>query len=140
MHAFDASFAKYFDQQKIAGMGKIILDGMEFRAPIGVMEHEQQYGNWINVSATLEGNGINGMSDSLAETIDYGEIYAIIREKVAEPASLLEYAAKKMISAIKEKFEHKLDRIVIRIEKVNPPLPGIVNASIVELTWELGMP
>ena len=121
-------------------MGKIILEGMEFRAPIGVGDKEKILGNKIIVNIILTGNQINGNSDALTDVIDYSEIYSIVKVSVMRPANLLEHAAKNIINGIKERFEHKLSSILVQIKKMHPPLDGIVESSGVELQWELGMP
>lgn len=120
-------------------MGKIILEGMEFRAPVGVMEKEKLFGSRLIVNVAISGAVISGKSDHLSETIDYAVIYAIVKRCVMQPANLMEYVAQNIIDEIAATYINNLETIHIAIRKMNPPLDGVVEASGVEMEWNAPM-
>lgn len=121
-------------------MAKIVLEGMEFRAYIGVYAMEQKFGNRIVATVELESIQINGATDNLEETIDYSKVYDIVKTTITIPAKLLEHAAHNILEQLKENFEHRAEKISITLKKMHPLVDGIVNYSAVTLYWELGMP
>lgn len=120
-------------------MGKLLLEGMEFRAPVGVLQKEKLFGSRLMINVIVTGIGINGLNDYLSETIDYTIIYSIVKKCVMQPANLMEYVANNIINEIKEEFGNKLETISVQIKKINPPLDGVVESSGVEVNWKSNM-
>ncbi|MBK6730692.1 MAG: dihydroneopterin aldolase [Bacteroidetes bacterium] len=120
-------------------MGKLLLEGMEFRAPVGVLQKEKLFGSRLMINVIVSGKGINGQNDYLADTIDYSIIYSIVKKCVMQPANLMEYVANNIINEIKKEFGNKLETINVQIKKINPPLDGVVESSGVEINWDADM-
>lgn len=116
-------------------MGKIILEGMLFKSHIGVYEHEQMYGNNFEVTVEIESDTISGKTDAISETLDYNQVYQIVKTIMGNSYQLIEYAGSEILFALKNKFP-SLDSILIRIAKLHPPLGGEVKKVVAELSWQ----
>ena len=115
-------------------MGKITLDGLEFFAFHGYYDEEQKIGNKFGVDITIETSLEKaGMDDKLSETIDYEELYRIIREEMNKPSRLLENIAGRIMNSVFNNFP-LLTFIEISISKFNPPIGGICKRAIVTLS------
>jgi len=68
----------------------------------------------------------------LTDTIDYAEVYNIMKEVFAIPEQLLEVLIEKIFIAIAERFP-LADEIDISIHKANPPIEGFIGQVGVHL-------
>lgn len=115
-------------------MGKITLDGLEFFAFHGYYDEEQKIGNKYGVDITIETSLEKaGMDDKLSETIDYEELYRIIREEMSKPSRLLENIGGRIMNSVFNNFP-LVTFIEISISKFNPPIGGICKRAIVTLS------
>lgn len=113
----------------------ITLEGMQFNAPIGYHPEEQMLGSDIEVSVKIATNSKSGnRADDIRETINYEDIYAIIKEVLSQHTRLLETAAEKIITALSGSYS-EIVKVTVRIAKLNPPLSGRVNKVWVEDNW-----
>ncbi len=115
-------------------MGKITLEGMQFKSHIGVYDYEQLYGNNFEVDVYVTSSIINGNTDELAGTIDYEIIYSIAKISMSKNFKLVESACKEILETIKGKFNN-LDKVMVRIIKLHPPLGDEVKKVSVEMDW-----
>lgn len=112
------------------------LEGMEFRAYHGCLEREKTVGNdfivdfrgEMDMSAAAE-------SDDLHDTVNYAEIYDVIKEEMARPSDLLENVAGRIVKAIEEKFP-QFASFSVRVSKKRPPVEGIVQWSRVTMHYK----
>ncbi len=107
----------------------ISLNGLEFNSKIGLLDYEKENGNTfiVNISVEVEVDKIN-YDDSVEGTVDYSEIFSIIKLEMSRECNLLETVAYKISSRIhKEINSIKLCRI--EIIKNRPPLEGHVDNS-----------
>ena len=112
----------------------IRLEGMPFYGYHGVTAAEKETGRVFEIDCEL---GVDlasaGHSDQLTDTIDYNEVYQIIRENVEGTAfSLLEGLANRLASIILDKFP--IYRVTLRVRKLNPPISGLARHIEVEVT------
>ncbi len=114
-------------------MAKIILEGMRFRAFIGVYDFEQAEGNDIVVDLEISDPAIRSMSDNLRQTIDYALAYQAVAAVMQNRYQLLETAATDIILNLRKSGMQDAD-CTVRIAKINPPLDGPVDRVIIELT------
>lgn len=111
--------------------GKVSLEGLEFHAYHGVYPHERSSGNKFEVDVMVETEfQDSAFHDDLTGTINYEELYAIVKEEMAKPSKLLEtvghaIAKKTLISFIEAKA------VEIRISKFNPPIGGVCKKATV---------
>lgn len=112
---------------------QIELRELKFHAYHGVMMQERKVGNSFVVNllltAPLEGAV---KSDHLDETINYAEVYALVRQEMAIPSNLLEHAAGRILVALKEAFPI-LQAIQVKLSKLNPPFGGDLHSASVIL-------
>lgn len=119
--------------------GKIILSGMNFHAFHGVMEEERLLGNTftVDLEATLDLSAAAG-SDSLEDTVNYAEIYAITKREMEIPSRLLEHVAGRIIKAVKTRFP-EITTVKAVVSKKNPPVTGVFPVNS-QGTPESGVP
>ena len=114
--------------------GTLELEGMEFRAHHGCLQHEKLAGNdfvvdfrgEMDMSAAAE-------SDSLEDAVNYAHIYEVVAEEMAQPSDLLEHVAGRIVKALAARFP-EFTSFSVRVSKRRPPVAGIVQWSRVTLT------
>ncbi len=118
--------------------GTIELEGMEFRAFHGCLEHERREGNLFTVDFRTDLDISRAAeSDRLEDTLDYGAVYGIIAAEMAQPSDLLEHVAGRIAKAISGAFPW-IDDFSIRVSKRNPPVSGPAAWSRVTLRHSAG--
>lgn len=114
-------------------MAKIHLEGMEFFSYHGCFHEEQLIGTHFLVDMILSCD-ISGAetSDMLSETINYQDVYSIVRHEMEEKSNLIEHVARRITDAVKQAFP-QIDSIEIKIAKLHPPLGGKVKQVAITL-------
>ncbi len=114
------------------------LTEMNFYGYHGVSSAEKETGRQFQVDCEIELDlSQPGHSDRLTDTVDYGEVYSIIKETVEGKAfALLEALASDLAQKILDKFP--IYRVTLRVRKLHPPLAGQVRHIEVEVTREQG--
>lgn len=114
-------------------MGKVSLEGMEFYARHGYYEEERVIGNKYSVDVTLDVDFSEAASeDKLEGTVNYEQVYEIVRDVMSIDANLLEHLAGKMIKSLKDAFK-SVQKVQVKISKYNPPIKGLCHKATVEL-------
>ena len=109
----------------------IELKKMTFYAYHGVLEQERIAGNTYCVDLKLFLELSKAIaSDKLEDTINYAEIYALIKEEMKIPSNLIEHVAGRIFQKIKQCYPQVL-RIKIRLAKMNPPVDGDIQEAAV---------
>jgi dihydroneopterin aldolase len=113
---------------------RIRLTGMSFYGYHGVTAAEKETGGLFEVDCELEVDLADaGRSDRLVDTIDYQQVYNLIRETVEGKAfALLEGLAGRLAAKILDTFP--VYQVTLRVRKMNPPIAGYVKHIEVELT------
>jgi dihydroneopterin aldolase len=95
-------------------------------------------GNWflLTVRVSKQFNGIQ--FEQIDETFDYGKIYTICQEVMAEPVDLLETVAQRIANKLKHSF-HDMMRFEIHVWKEQPPLGMLGGKSCVTLKETIGI-
>ena len=107
---------------------------MEFYAYHGCFSEEQIIGNKFIVSISVEADLSHAViSDNLSDTVNYQELYNLVKQEMALTSKLIESVAMRVIKAIHSRFSH-VKKISVSIAKLNPPLGGKVEASRVVLS------
>lgn len=111
--------------------GKIHLEGLEFHAYHGVYPHERSSGNKFEVDVLVETEiGSEAFQDKLSGTINYEDLYSVVKAVMGQPVNLLEKAGHDMAQAILHQFE-SAKAVEIKIAKFNPPIGGVCRKAIV---------
>ncbi len=115
--------------EKSNNIGTIELEGMEFRAHHGCLEHEKVVGNDFIVDFRGDVDMSTAMeSDNLEDAVNYALIYNVVAEEMAKPSDLLEHVAGRIMKALAEKFPQFVS-FSVRVSKKRPPVDGIVQWS-----------
>ncbi len=113
--------------------GTIELEGMEFFARHGCMEHEKVAGNRFLVDfragASLDKAA---QTDALEDTLNYGDIYKLVAREMARPSNLLEHVAGRIGESIFREMAG-VTSVDIELCKVNPPMGADCDGASVEL-------
>jgi dihydroneopterin aldolase len=112
---------------------KIILRGAQFHGKHGVSPEERIVGGRIIVDVELEYDLARaGVSDDIADTISYADVFKNVRHLVEDTESLLlEALARKITDALFEKFP--ADAVTVNVRKQPPPIRGVVESAGVEI-------
>ncbi|MDP5276974.1 dihydroneopterin aldolase [Chengkuizengella axinellae] len=115
-------------------MDKIIMEKMEFYGYHGVFPEERKLGQKFTVDTVLYlPLASAGKSDDLNETINYAEVYEVIK-KIMEQQSyeLIETLAEKIASTLLKTYT-KINEITVKVTKPNPPFDIHFSGVAVEI-------
>jgi dihydroneopterin aldolase len=100
------------------------LSGMRFYARHGVHADERELGQTYRVDVALAHDlSRAGRSDDLRDTIDYGAVFAMVREVVeGPPRQLVEAVAEAVAARLLQSTPSRAVRV--RITKPHPPIAG----------------
>jgi 7,8-dihydroneopterin aldolase/epimerase/oxygenase len=108
-------------------MGKILLEGMEFFAYHGCFKEEQLIGTRFIVDVEVDfDTTASEQSDHLNDTVNYQDVYRIVKKEMEIRPTLLEHVARKILSSLKKNFPVS-GKTIVKISKMNPPLGGKVS-------------
>lgn len=120
---------------RISDVGVMELSGLEFHAYHGCFEKERAEGNLFVVDFRAEYHfKTAAKTDRLEETVDYADVYKVIREEMDKPSNLLENVAWRIVKGIAEKFPQFL-RFEVRISKSTPPVGGACQWARVTVSY-----
>lgn len=114
---------------------EILLRDLRFYARHGVLEQERTVGNayTVNLTLRLSDAGAAVFDDRLDGTISYAEVYALVREEMHTPSSLLEHVAGRILRRLFETFD-LLEYAVVEVCKDNPPMSAHTAGCCARLT------
>ncbi len=107
------------------------FEGLQFHAYHGLYDEEKQLGNHFEVDISVEVKDQDPIK-GLNETVDYTEIYEIIRKQMGKRVDLLETLANNIVESIWHHFPFIL-HIDMVIRKLNPPIKGQAKSSFVRI-------
>lgn len=115
-------------------MDKIIMRNLEFYGYHGVLEAEKQLGQKfivdIELSLDLQKASV---SDDVADTVSYAEVYTCILEVFKEEKyDLIEKVAGDIIKRIFDGF-NKVNYVSVEVKKPQAPVPGVYDYFSVRL-------
>ncbi|MBM3168323.1 MAG: dihydroneopterin aldolase [Algoriphagus sp.] len=116
-------------------MGKILLEGMEFHAYHGVYSEEAIHGNRFTLDLAMELDLQEAMvSDRLDATVDYAQVYELIKSRMAIRVKLLEHLGYVIIEDIRNAFP-QIKALTLTLKKHHPAIGGKVQYSSVLLSY-----
>lgn len=113
--------------------GKVVLEGLEFHAYHGIYPDERSSGNKFEVDIAV--NTLfdeTAFHDELSGTINYEDIYDIVKMEMEKPSKLLESVAHIIGQRILDTFESATNAEVT-ISKFNPPIGGVCRKAKVSV-------
>ncbi len=116
-------------------MGKIHLEGMEFFAYHGCFSEEQIIGTKFLVDLVVDADTLHAeQSDKLNDTLNYTEMYQVVRFEMQTKSHLLEHVAGRIVFALCSRFP-QIHSISLKIAKLNPPVRGKVKQIAYQTFW-----
>lgn len=115
-------------------MALIEIENMEFYSFHGHFREEQVVGNRFLVNVLLEvDTAVAQRTDELTDTVNYVQVYQIIKEQMDIKSKLLEHLAERIVTAIRASLP-QVQRVRLKVSKMNPPVGG--KMSCVSFTLE----
>ncbi len=113
---------------------KLSLKSMIFYGYHGVYEEERKLGQQFAVDVEMVKDLSDaGFQDDLHLTINYAEVYGIVKEVVeTEEFKLIEGVGLAILKRLAEKYI--LKSLTVRVRKNHPPLGGLVEAAEFEIS------
>lgn len=119
--------------------GKVALEGLEFHAYHGVYPHERSSGNKFEVDVVVDTEfQESAFHDDLSGTINYEELYAIVKAEMEKPSKLLETVVNSIAVHILSAFP-SAKSVEVKISKLNPPIGGVCKKSSVVVRRTVGI-
>ena len=115
-------------------MNAILLENMKFHAYHGVLPEEQLIGTTYSVTLKLVFDFSKAArEDDLSETVNYAEVYNLVKEEMQQRSKLIEHVAQRILDRVLSHFS-SMESVEIRLSKHNPPLDGEVGRATVILS------
>ncbi|MDH6312984.1 dihydroneopterin aldolase [Parabacteroides sp. PFB2-10] len=112
---------------------QIRLDNMKFYAFHGVMEQERKVGNHFRVDLTITAPLEEATrTDILEDTINYAEVFAVVKREMTIPSRLLEHVGGRILASLKASFP-QITALEVKVSKMSPPFGGDVESAAVIL-------
>ena len=109
----------------------IELDNIHLYAYHGALPQENKVGGWytVNLRAKIS-NHESIANDKLDATVNYAEIYEVVRNEMQIPSQLLEHVCGRILDKLFEKFAI-IEEVEITLTKDTPPMGGDrLNSSV----------
>ena len=114
-------------------MGVICYSNMLFYAHHGCFEQERVIGTHFRVDMRITTDTSRAeVSDNISDTVNYLEVYQVVKAQMEIPSNLLEHVARRVGEAVLKEFPAVTD-IKVKVSKMNPPLGGQMHSVSVEL-------
>lgn len=114
-------------------MATIAINGMRFYAHHGCFEQERAIGTHFRVDLVLETDTSRAeVTDNIADTVNYLEVYQVVKKEMSRPSNLLEHVARRVGERVKNDFP-SVTAVRVKVSKLNPPLGGQMESVSVEV-------
>ena len=114
------------------------LQGVRFAAGHGVDPTEAVVGGDFEVDVTVVLDAASAAEDDdLDATLDYGRLYDVCAEAMAERAELIETLAARIEAGVVALGDTRVRRVEVTVRKFHPPLGGRVGAAWVRRVEEV---
>ncbi|WP_185851923.1 dihydroneopterin aldolase [Blattabacterium cuenoti] len=115
-------------------MGKIVLENIKLFGFHGCMPEEKYVGSHYTINLEVEFDFYKAsINDDLSKTINYVDLYSIVKKEMNINSKLIEHLAQRIIQRIKEDNKSLVRYTKVKICKENPPLQGNVDRVCVIL-------
>ena len=107
---------------------------MRFYAHHGCFEQERAIGTHFRVDLAFTTDTSRAeVTDNIEDTVNYLEVYRVVKEQMATPSHLLEHVARRIGDEVRRRFP-AVASVTVKVSKLNPPLGGQMEAVSVTLT------
>ncbi|NML21941.1 dihydroneopterin aldolase [Pseudoflavitalea sp. G-6-1-2] len=105
-------------------MVSIELQNLQLHAYHGLYDGEKKTGSPYEVNVKVSYDEGNAQFDDIRNTINYVEVFEIVKRCMAVPTPLLEKVAEGIIRRIKHQYPFSKE-VIISIYKLEPPIENI---------------
>lgn len=105
----------------------IELKGLRFFAHHGLYEEEAKLGNEFEVDVSIAYKAPETIVSSIDETINYAEVFRIVKDEFSQRKHLLETCAMQIADRLQKQFP-QMEKLTISIKKLNPPITNFVGS------------
>ena len=114
-------------------MATIAINDMRFYAHHGCFEQERAIGTYFRVDlAFVTDTARAEVSDNIADTVSYLDVYQAVKREMEIPSNLLEHVARRIGERVKRDFS-AVTSVNVKVSKLNPPLGGQMESVSVEV-------
>lgn len=114
-------------------MATIAINDMRFYAHHGCFEQERIIGTNFRVDLVFDTDTRQAeVTDNIADTVNYLEVYQVVKREMELPSNLLEHVARRVGEAVRKEFP-AVTAVRVKVSKLNPPLGGQMESVSVEL-------
>jgi dihydroneopterin aldolase len=108
-------------------MSKILIENIKIYAFHGCLKEENIIGSdyLIDLEVDLDYSEAS-KTDNLVHTVSYADINIVIHDEMAKISCLLEHVAQRIVDRVLKDFS-LIDKVKIKLSKVNPPMGGDVE-------------
>lgn len=115
-------------------MGQIAVEGIKLYAYHGCLDAEAKIGGHYRVDVYIDTDYTEAaLTDELGDTIDYVQVYEIVKAEMAIRSKLIEDVVRRIGNSLTENITKKA-KYKVKLTKYNPPVNGPVEQCSV--TWE----
>jgi dihydroneopterin aldolase len=112
----------------------VALKDVKFKAFHGFYPEEQLIGSHFSVDVEVTFIP-NEETENLNATVNYEDINSIITNAMQKTQKLLETVVRNIIDELISKYSY-IQTATVGIKKMNPPMPGEIGCSFVQLSYE----
>ncbi len=114
-------------------MASIRIENMEFYAYHGHFKEEQIVGNKFLVDLKIETDmKTPAETDDLKDAVNYQRAFHLVKAEMEKKSHLLENIARRIIDSVISELDG-IDRVEVRVSKMNPPVGGKMDCVTVTL-------
>lgn len=115
--------------------GHIYINNMRFHSRHGVLEQERLTGGDFLVSLDARYPLSKAVySDDVSDTLNYAEVYDIVKKEMSIPSKLIEHVAGRIGKRLLERMP-EIEELTVRLTKANPPMGADCDGAGVQLHW-----
>ena len=109
-------------------MGAILVNKIKLYAFHGCLEEEAKIGGEYIVDIKIETDFTRAeIDDELNHTVDYCEVYNIVKFEMAIRSKLIEHVARRIADQVFI-ISDKIEEVEVKVTKENPPVNGNVGS------------
>ena len=112
---------------------QIRLNRLKFYAHHGVLPQENEIGASFEVNIILTLSDADAAqalhADRLEHTVNYAEVYKLVRREMQQPSLLIEHVAARLAKRVLHHF-NLVRRVEVSVTKCTPPIPGFDGAGV----------
>lgn len=116
-------------------MDYLRINDLKFLAKHGVFPEEQLAETWFTVDLVIGWNAAQAAAtDELDYAIDYGKVYDLVAQEMAQYSKLIEHVAGRIQASLTAQFP-QIATLETRLTKHRPPVVGDFGSVTIALSW-----